>query len=758
MSKHTEEISLSGEETISIESGSWAKQAHGSVVYRVGNLTLLATVCADKEPRENQDFFPLTVEYREKLYSVGRIPGGYIKREARPAEHETLTSRLIDRPIRPLFPEGYFCEVQLLVTVLSGDGNVNVAGHAISAASAALAVSDIPFHGPIAAVVVGRIDGQYVANPGALMEKSDLDLIVAGSKDAVAMIEGAVGELTSDEVLAAIEFGHNRIKEMLPCQEKLAVKVARTKRELKLRKPDDALRKDVRAFCFDRLQKASQNPNKIARQTDMDAINSETKTHFKEKLVADTTRNAESAIKEVSSYLHDLEAEIVRTQIFDTKIRADGRALDEIRDISIELDVLPGAHGSAIFTRGQTQSLGVVTLGTAMDNQRYEDLAGKKNKNFMLHYNFPPFSVGEVRRMMSVSRREVGHGVLAERSLRPMIPAHDKFPYVIRLVSEIFESNGSSSMASVCSCSLAMMAGGVPIPRAVSGIAMGLITGDGGRYAILSDIAGLEDHFGDMDFKVAGTEKGITALQLDIKVTGISLEIMREALKQAEAGRMHILGKMNASISQARDDIAKHAPRITTMQIDSGRIGELIGPGGKIIRSIIERSGAEINVEDSGIVTIASTNGESAALAREMIEGIFAEVVVGDKYTGTVKKIADFGAFIEILPGKEGLCHISKLDVTRVMSVRDVVNEGDTLEVLVIGIDRQGRIDLSRRDLMTDKPAPFVGGGREGGGEGGGGRSGGDRGGPRGGGGGRGGPPRGGDRGGRGGGDRGPRR
>ena len=753
MSKHTEEISLSGNETISIESGHWAKQAHGSVVYRAGNLMLLATVCAEKDAREGQEFFPLTVDYREKLYSVGRIPGGYIKREARPAEHETLLSRLIDRPIRPLFPEGYFSEVQLLVTVLSADGAVNVEGHAITAASAALCVSDIPFHGPIAAVVVGRIDGQFVANPGVEMAKSDLELVVAGSKDAVAMIEGAAKELTSEEVLAAIEFAHARIKEMLSMQEKLAAKVGVTKREVKLRKPDEELRKDVRTFCFERLQKASQNSDKIARQADLDAVKSDTKTHFKEKLAADTARNFDAAVKEVGSYLHDLEAEIVRTQIFEKKVRADGRALDEIRDISIELDVLPGVHGSAVFTRGQTQSLGVVTLGTAMDNQRYEDLAGKKTKTFMLHYNFPPYSVGEVKRMMSVSRREVGHGVLAERSLRPMIPPQEKFPYVIRLVSEIFESNGSSSMASVCSGSLAMMAGGVPIERAVSGIAMGLITGDGGKYAILSDIAGLEDHFGDMDFKVAGTEKGITALQLDIKVTGISVEIMREALKQAEAGRMHILGKMNASIDASREDIAKHAPRITTMQIDSGRIGELIGPGGKIIRSIIERSGAEINVEDSGIVTIASTNGESAALAREMIEGIFAEVVVGDKYTGTVKKIADFGAFIEILPGKEGLCHISKLDVQRVMSVRDVVNEGDTVEVLVIGIDRQGRIDLSRRDLLTDTPAPFVGGGREGGGGSGGedrGGRGGDRGGPRGGGG-RGGPPRGGDRGGRGG-------
>lgn len=754
MSTHIEELSVSADEKISIETGKWAKQAHGSVVYRVGNLVLLATVCADKEAREGQDFFPLTVDYREKMYAVGRIPGGYIKREARPGEHETLLSRLVDRPIRPLFPEGYFCEVQLLLNVLSADANVNVEGHAITAASAALAASDIPFHTPIGGAVVGRIGGEFVVNPGARMAESDLELIVAASKDAVTMIEGSANQLTSEEILKAIEFAHDYIKKVLVLQENLAKKLNRPKRELKLRKPDTELRQMVRDFCFERLQKASQNSDKIARQADMDAVNSETKEHFKEKLAADSARDAEAAMKEVKSYLHDLEAEIVRNQIFEKKVRADGRALDEIRDITVELDVLPGVHGSAVFTRGQTQSLGVATLGTAQDNQRYEDLAGKKVKNFMLHYNFPSFSVGEVRRLMGPGRREIGHGNLAERALRPLVPAQDKFPYVVRLVSEILESNGSSSMASVCSGSLAMMAAGIPIEHAVSGIAMGLITDASGKYAVLSDIAGLEDHFGDMDFKVAGTEKGITALQLDIKVTGISLEIMREALKQAEAGRMHILGKMNEAISESRSELSQNAPRITTMQIDPERIGELIGPGGKVIRAIIEKSGAEINVEDSGVVTIASADGTSSEKARSMIEGIFAEVMVGEIYTGTVKKIADFGAFIEILPGKEGLCHISKLDVTRVASVRDVVNEGDSIEVMVLGVDRQGRIDLSRRDLLTDKPAPFTGG--RGDGEGGGSegrresRDGGGRGPNRGGGGG----GRGGNRGGGGGRDR----
>ncbi len=745
MSVHKQEIAL-GDETISIETGNWAKQAHGSIVYRIGDLVLLATVCAADEAREGQDFFPLTVDYREKTYSVGRIPGGYIKREARPADHEVLLSRLIDRPIRPLFPEGYFSEVQLLLTVLSADKEINIEGHAITAASAALTVSDIPFSGPIAGVVVGRINGEFILNPThtQLAEESDLELVVAGSKDAVAMIEGEAKELTNEEILAAIEYAHENIRKLLDGQTALASTIGVEKREVSLRLPDEGLKKEVFDFALDKMKTASSNTDKMARGTAVTQVYRDTLDHFKTKLADNTEIDINQTLRDVKTFVHDVEADVVRGQIFDNKVRADGRSLDEIRDISCELDVLPGTHGSAIFTRGQTQSLGTATLGTLGDNQRYENLAGQHHKNFMLHYNFPPYSVGETKRLMGPGRREIGHGQLAERALKAMVPGQDEFPYVIRLVSEILESNGSSSMASVCSGSMAMMTAGVPIARPVSGIAMGLITGEDGKYAILSDIAGIEDHFGDMDFKVAGSEKGITALQLDIKVTGISIEIMREALAQAETGRMHILGKMNEAIDKSRSDVPDNAPRITTLQIDPDRIGELIGPGGKVIRSIIEETGTEINVDDSGTVTVAAVDGDAATKAIDMIEGIFADVEVGTIYKGKVTRIADFGAFVQVMPGKEGLCHISKLDVERVTEVRDVVDVGDEIEVKVIGVDRQGRIDLSRKEVL----APGSGGGDRGG-------RGGDRGGrgdrsrdDRGG--------RGGDRGGRGG-DRGGR-
>lgn len=710
---YREEAVCSGR-TISIETGNWAKQAHGSVVYRCGSLVLLATVCADKEAKEGQEFFPLTVDYREKLYSVGRVPGGYIKRENKPGEHETLLSRIIDRPIRPLFPEGYFSEVQLLVTVLSADKTTAVEGHAITAASAALAVSDIPFHGAIAAVVIGRVDGKFVADPSwKEMQESDIELVVAGSKTAITMIEGGAREISTEGILEAVDFAHKELKAKIELQEKLAAKLSITKREVTLRIPDENLLKQVREFAFAKLETANQNSNKQSRADDIDKINKATIEHFKTVLAENTELNPDAAIKDVKRYLHTLEYEVVRNAIFQKGIRADGRKTDEIREISVELDVLPNVHGSAVFTRGQTQSLGVVTLGTVNDQQRYENLAGQQHKSFMLHYNFPPFSTGEVKRMMGPGRREIGHGNLAERSLRYVMPKNDEFPYAVRVVSEILESNGSSSMASVCSGSLAMMAAGIPVSGAVSGIAMGLFTDDeSDKFAILSDIAGLEDHFGDMDFKVAGTEKGITGFQLDIKVTGISIATMKAAIEQAERGRLHILSKMNEAIKDPRTQVAENAPRVTTIQIDQERIGELIGPGGKMIRSIIEKSGAEINVEDTGIVTIASVDKEANAIARAMIEDIFSEVEVGKLYMGTVKKIADFGAFVEIGPGKEGLLHISKLSPTRVNSVRDVVKEGDKIEVAVIGVDKQGRIDFAHKDMQHAKP--FQGGGRSG--------------------------------------------
>ncbi|MCB1166946.1 MAG: polyribonucleotide nucleotidyltransferase, partial [Leptospiraceae bacterium] len=722
MTYHKSEVDWNGT-TLSIETGNWAKQAHGAVVYRYGNLVLLATVCAEKEAREGQEFFPLTVDYREKIYSVGRVPGGYFKREARPLEHETLTSRLIDRPIRPLFPEGYFCEVQLLVTVLSADPEVSIEGHAIAAASAALGVSDIPFHGPVTGVLVGRKDGKLIADPSkSEVQAGDLELLVAGSKDAVMMIEGGAQEISSEEMIEALDFAHQKIKEKLAAQEKLIAEVNPDKREVALRKPDLSIREKVKEKFFAPLEQANSNKVKSDRSAAVDAVYKDAVEFVQSELLeGKEEKEAEAIVKDIKGYMHELEYLVVRKSCFEQGIRADGRKLEEIRDISIELDVLPGVHGSAVFTRGQTQSLGVVTLGTGDDYQKIETLSGERHKHFMLHYNFPPYSTGEVKRMMGPGRREVGHGNLAERALKRVVPDKADFPYVIRVVSEILESNGSSSMASVCSGSLAMMAAGVPVPRSVSGIAMGLIMGDNNDYCILSDIAGIEDHFGDMDFKVAGTRKGITAFQLDIKVKGLSVEILRAALSQAEKGRMHILDKMEAAIAEARSDVSPNAPRITTIQIDQDRIGELIGPGGKVIRSIIEKSGADLNVEDDGTVTIAATSSEAAALAQKLIEDIFREVEVGETYDGTVKRIVDFGAFIELFPGKEGLLHISKLAKERVNSVKDVVDLGDSIKVRVLGVDQFGRVDLIREDLADEFAASGAGssggGHRSGGGD-----------------------------------------
>ncbi|MCG9874403.1 MAG: polyribonucleotide nucleotidyltransferase [Leptospiraceae bacterium] len=682
-----------GRDTVSMETGKWAKQAHGSVVYRVGNLVLLATVCASDDAKEGQDFFPLTCEYNEKMYSVGRIPGGYFKREAKPPEHEVLISRLIDRPIRPMFPEGYFCEVQLLVQVLSADKTVCIQGHAITAASAALAASDIPFHGPIAGVRVGRINGEFVANPTNLeMQTSDMDLIVAGTHKNIVMIEGEANEISNEDMMAALTFAQKVIADLVELQNEFVSPMNITKREVKLKTPNEEVTKLVRDYAFEKLGKANRNTEKAKRSSDINEINKQTVEYIKEKLGTD------EYTKEVKHFLHELEYEVVRDLVLSEGIRADGRKPEEIRAISCEINVLPGAHGSSIFTRGQTQSLGVMTLGTSMDNQRYESLEGQKEKNFMLHYNFPAFSVGEVRRSSGPGRREIGHGNLAERALKKVLPSQDKFPYVIRLVSEILESNGSSSMASVCSGTLALMSGGVPIKAPVAGIAMGLFSDDKGRFAVLSDIAGIEDHFGDMDFKLAGTKNGITSFQMDLKVTGLGLEVLKKAIEQAERGRDHIMGEMLKSIDKVADHLAVTAPRIHQIQIPKDRIGELIGPGGKNIRAIIEHSGSDINVDDTGKVTISSPDTNSLKKAEDMIEGIFRDIEIGAIYDGLIKKITDFGAFVEIAPGKEGLVHISKLDSKRVANVRDVVTEGQIIQVKVIGIDKQGKIDLSKKD------------------------------------------------------------
>ncbi|MEM7181139.1 MAG: polyribonucleotide nucleotidyltransferase [Spirochaetota bacterium] len=686
-----------GTEEVSFETGNWAKQADGSVVYRTGNLVLLATVCAASEAKEGQDFFPLTCEYTEKMYSVGRIPSGYIKREAKPSEHEILLSRIIDRPIRPLFPEGYFCEVQLIVTVLSADPNVSIQGHALNAASAALAVSDIPFEAPIGGARVGRINGEIVINPqNAAFEDSDLDMVVAGTEDSIVMIEGEAKELSNDELVAALGEAHTYIKQVIAAQKQIIQDLGVTKRDVNLKVIRPDLQDSVRKLAFDKLQVANKNSDKHTRSSDIQAINDSVVN----SLLADGM--PEEEVKDVKNYLHELEAEVVRDLIFHEGLRADGRKLEEIREITCELKVLPGAHGSAVFTRGQTQSLGVVTLGTLSDAQKYSNFEGQKEKAFMLHYNFPAYSVGEVRRSMGPGRREIGHGNLAERSLKSVLPKYTDFPYVIRIVSEILESNGSSSMASVCSGSLALMSGGVPVSAAVAGIAMGLVTSSDGEFAILSDIAGIEDHFGDMDFKVAGTRKGITAFQMDLKVKGVTLELLKTAFARAEDGRNYILDIMEKSISKAADQLSDNAPRITFKTIPKDKIGELIGPGGKNIRSIIEQSKAEINIDDDGKITISSPDLIASQKAIDLIDGLFAEVEIGKIYDGKVKRIVDFGAFVEILPGKEGLCHISKIDRKRVASVRDVLNEGDVIPVKVLAVDhRSGKIDLSRKDALN---------------------------------------------------------
>ncbi len=690
------------DEEIILETGKWAKQAHGSIIYKCGKLLLLATVCAEKEPQEGQDFFPLTVEYREKSYSVGKFPGGFVKRESKPLDHEILISRLIDRPIRPLFPEGYFCEVQLIVTVLSADPERSLEGHAITAASAALEVSDIPFLGPVAGVVVGYKNGEFYCDPTReILENGELELVVAGTENAVTMIEGAAKEIPEEIFIKAIEFAHIKIKEKIKLLKQLKEEVNPLKREVTLKLPDNQLKKIIFDYAYEKIYSANKTKDKKERTSKIEKVYKDTIEYLlKHSHLLNLNKNEDQIIKEAKNFLFELEYEVVRKTIFEEGIRADGRKVDEIREISIELDVLPSAHGSAVFTRGQTQSLGVVTLGAGDDFQLVESLYGEEQKKFMLHYNFPPFSTGEVKRLGPPARREIGHGNLAERALKAVMPSQEEFPYVVRVVSEILESNGSSSMASVCSGSLALMAAGVPIKEQVAGIAMGLITDrETGKYVVLSDIAGIEDHFGDMDFKVAGTKNGITAFQLDIKTEGLSLDILKDALEQAKKGRMYILDLMNHVISKPREELAPNAPSILSVQIDVDKIGELIGPGGKIIKSIIEKTGADVWVEQDGKVMISANNQKSAEEAKKIIESMFAKIEVGQVFKGIVKRITDFGAFIEILPGKEGLLHISKMSPHRINSVRDVMDVGDEVSVAILDIDNTGRISLIIKDL-----------------------------------------------------------
>ena len=692
--KHVVDIELAGRR-LTLETGRIAKQADGAIWATYGDTVVLATAVASQNAKPGVDFLPLTVDYQERTYAAGKIPGGYFKREGRPSEREVLTSRLIDRPLRPLFPEGYYFETQVIASVLSADktGVSDVIG--IIAASAALAVSSIPFNGPIAGVKIGRVNGQLVVNPDLeTLETSDLHLVVAGTADAVMMVEAGANELPEATMLEAIELAHSEIKKIVAKIEELRKLAGKPKRTVVQEPIDAALTEQVRALVAGPIREAILIPNKSARQERLDQVLAET--------VAKLKSDEPNRDRHVKIIFHGLEYTEVRNMILEKRVRADGRGPADIRPITCEVGVLPRAHGSAVFTRGETQSLAVVTLGTTDDEQRIDALEGEYMRTFMLHYNFPPFSVGEARPLRSPGRREVGHGALAERALKSILPGKDKFPYTVRIVSEILESNGSSSMATVCGGTLALLDAGVPIKEPVAGIAMGLIK-EGNQVLVLSDILGLEDHLGDMDFKVTGTKNGVTALQMDIKIGGITSELMREALAQAKAGRLHILGCMAQALTEPRTKLSAFAPRIFPMKIKQDKLRDVIGPGGKMIRSIIAETGVKINVEDTGDVTIASSDEASAQKAIDMIKRLTEEVEVGKIYLGTVRKIMDFGAFVEVLPGTDGLVHISQLAHHRVKAVTDEVSEGDQVMVKVLEIDKQGKIRLSRKEAM---PAP----------------------------------------------------
>jgi polyribonucleotide nucleotidyltransferase len=689
-----------GNSTVTLETGRLAKQADGSVLVSSGNNMVLVTAVSASEPKD-VDFFPLTVEYQEKFYATGKIPGGYFKREGRPTTNATLTARLIDRPIRPCFPEGYRYETQVIATTLSFDGTFPIDILASIGASAALHISNIPFNGPTAACQVARVNGQFVANPAiADLEKSDIDITVAGTRNGLLMVEGETKFIPEADVLAALKFAHQAMMPVFDMQDELRTKAgAVEKRTFTPPTIDADFDKQVRTFLTPLITDALKTREKSQRYEKYDAAKSEAKAKFLSSVEDKFLSKRE---KELKSIIEDLKYRISRELVLADKIRIDGRKTTDIRQITCEAALLPRAHGSGLFTRGETQVLGTVTLGTGDDEQFIDDLAGLTKKRFMLHYNFPPFSVGEVGRMGSQSRREVGHGYLAERAVKAIIPDFEKFPYTIRVVSEVLESNGSSSMGTVCSAILALLDAGVPIKGNVAGIAMGLIKEDE-RYAVLSDILGDEDHLGDMDFKVAGTRKGITSLQMDIKIDSISFDIMEQALKQAFDGRNHILDEMEKVISQPRGEISQFAPRIETIKIKPDKVREVIGAGGKVIKGIIEETGVKIDIEDDGTIHIASADPGATKRAIEIINGICAEAEVGRVYTGKVVKIMDFGAFVEVLPNTSGLLHISEIAHERIRNVTDVLNEGDTIEVKVLDIDRSGRIKLSRKALL-DRP------------------------------------------------------
>jgi len=691
---HVVEMELGGR-PLRLETGRMAKQADGAVLASYADTVVLATAVASRTFKPDAGFIPLTVNYQEKFYAAGKIPGGFFRREGAPSEKEVLTSRLIDRPIRPLMPDGFYYETQIIVTVLSIDQTMSSDVVGIVAASAALAVSDIPCAGHLASVRIGRVNGDFVVNPDrSALEISELNLVVAGTQDAVMMVEAGANGLSEDMMIDAIELAHAEIKKIIAKIQELQDKVGKAKRAFQAEPLDVEVGKAVRSHAASAICEAMYIPGKADRQERFDQI-------LQESIEAVAGEDDERKAQ-VKKAFHELEYSEVRRMILEKKSRPDGRGLADVRPITCEVGILPRTHGSALFTRGETQSLGVVTLGTGDDEQRIDALEGEYSRSFMLHYNFPPFSVGEAKFLRGPGRREVGHGKLAERALSAVLPTKEEFPYTIRIVSEVLESNGSSSMATICSGTLALMDSAAPIKAPVAGIAMGLIL-EGDELAILSDISGMEDHLGDMDFKVAGSKDGVTALQMDIKISGVTPALMRQALAQARGGRMTILEKMNECLNTHRAELAPYAPRISTLQIKQDKIRDIIGPGGKVIRGIIAECGVKMNVEDTGIVTIAAVDEDSAKKAMDMVLGLVEEAEIGKIYLGTVRKIVDFGAFVEILPNMDGLVHISQLAPHRVESVANEISEGEKILVKVLEIDRQGKIRLSRKEAMAEQ-------------------------------------------------------
>ncbi len=680
-----------------------ARQADGAVLVQFGETVILATVVAENK-RSRLPFFPLTVEYREKSYAAGKIPGGFFKREGRPGEKEILSARQIDRSIRPLFPDGFKNEVQVVIYILSADQENDADVLGLLGASAALNLSSVPFPYPVAAVRVGRLDGEWVLNPTfQQLEFSDVDIIVAGSEDSIVMVEGGALEITEEEFVAALEFAHEGVRELVDIQKELVGPLAKPKMDWSPPALDEGLGTRVNELASQRVDEALNLPNKEERN----AALSELRKDIIDEVAEPFREEIENYEEQVNDVIDKIEYETLRGQIIGKSERVDGRTPEDIRSVSCEVGLLPRTHGSALFTRGSTQALAIVTLGTSRDEQRIDtiDVSQETSKSFMLHYNFPPFSVGEVRQFRGTTRREIGHGALAERALQPLLPPYEEFPYTIRIVSDILESNGSSSMATVCGGSLALMQAGVPVRSACAGIAMGLIK-EGDKVVILTDILGLEDHLGDMDFKVAGTRNGITSVQMDIKIEGLSKELMHEAMQRARSARLQILDIMDTTLSEPRSSLSPMAPRIITLQVNPEKIGEVIGPKGKTIRGIEEQTGAEVNIEDSGLITISSVSGEAGERAREIVESIVQEPEIGRVYEGVVKNTTTFGAFVEILPGVEALCHISELQDGRVEKTEDVVKRGDTVRVKLISVDDRGRMRLSRRAALAAEAEP----------------------------------------------------